>query len=429
MYRLCTLLSLLSISAAAGTAQVTFYKDVLPVIEKNCQSCHRPGEAAPMTFLDYKSTRPWAKAIKSIVLSRKMPPWLADPQFGHFSNDRSLSDADVKTLIAWADSGAPEGKASEAPRPVAWVEGWSIGKPDAVIEMPQAFPVPASGTIEYQYVVMPTGFTEDKWVKLAEVRPGDRSVVHHVIAFIRPKGSKWLAEGQPGVPFVPAKRGRSADPQEGAASMLSSELLVGYAPGMPAQICPEGSAKLLPAGADIIFQMHYTASGKAAEDKTKIGLTFAKEAPRMRDITMSAANNRFRIPPGDPNYEVRSQITLQADAQLVNMMPHMHLRAKDFLYKVVYPTGEAQTLLSVPRYDFAWQLVYNLDRPLAMPKGTRIECVAHFDNSANNKYNPDPSKEVRWGDQTWEEMMIGWFDVVVPADMNPAKLIHATAGE
>jgi hypothetical protein len=414
---------------AAGAAQVTFYKDVLPVLEKNCQGCHRTGEAAPMTFGDYQSTRPWAKAIRSVVIARKMPPWLADPHFQKFSNDRSLSEADVKTLVAWADNGAPEGNAKDAPQPVHWVEGWSIGQLDAVIEMPQAFEVPASGTIEYQYVIIPTGFTEDKWVKLAEVRPGDRSVVHHVIAFIRPKGSKWLAGEQTGVPFVPGRPARGANDSQEGSSMLGSELLVGYAPGMPAQICPENSAKLLPAGADIVFQMHYTANGKAATDKTRIGLAFAKEPPKLRDITMSAANNRFRIPAGDPAYEVRSQITLQADTELVSMMPHMHLRGKDFVYKVVYPTGETETVLNVPRYDFAWQLVYSLEKPLTMPKGTRMECLAHFDNSPNNKFNPDPSIEVRWGDQSWDEMMIGWFDVVVPANTDPARLVHVTAGE
>ncbi|HVO99192.1 MAG TPA: cytochrome c [Bryobacteraceae bacterium] len=411
---------------AMAAASVTFHNDVLPVLQKKCQECHRPGEAAPMSFLDYKSTRPWAKAIKTAMLSRKMPPWPADPHFGSFSNDRSLTEAELNTLVAWADTGALEGNSKDAPAPVKWVEGWTIGAPDAVVEMPQAFDVPASGTIDYQYVVIPTGFTEDRWVQLAEVRPGDRGVVHHVIAFIRPKGAKWLAGAAPGVPFVPGRGSRQAE----GGSMLGTELLVGYAPGMPATICRDGSAKLLPAGADIVFQLHYTANGKAASDKTKIGLVFSKEPPQFRDVTMSAANNRFAIPAGDPNYEVHSQATLQQDTELVALMPHMHLRGKDFVYKVVYPDGRTETVLNIPRYDFAWQLEYNLEEPLPMPKGTRIECTAHFDNSANNPANPNPNIVVRWGDQSWDEMMIGWFDVIIPASADPAKLLlRVGAGE
>lgn len=412
-------------AAIAADPQVTFSKDVLPVLQKNCQGCHRPGEAGPMTFLDYHSTRPWAKAIKDVAISRKMPPWLADPHVGKFSNDRSLSEADVKTLVDWVDTGSREGIRQDAPQPIDFVEGWTIGKPDKIFEMPRSFSVPASGTIEYQYVVLPTGYTEDKWVRMAEVRPGDRSVVHHVIAFIRPKGSKWLAEAQPGVPFVPEVRKGAADAQS-EGSMLGAEMLVGYAPGMPAQVFPENSAKLLPAGADIVFQLHYTTNGQLAIDKTKIGLTFASERPAFRDITLTAANNRFRIPPGDPAHEVKAQLTLPIDAQLVSLMPHMHLRGKDFLYKVVYPDGQTEMLLNVPRYDFAWQLVYALETPIALPKGSRIECTAHFDNSPNNKFNPDPKTEVRWGDQSWEEMMIGFFDIIVPSNVS---LVRRTTGE
>jgi hypothetical protein len=424
---------ILGLAAFAAPTTPTFYKDVLPVLQKNCQSCHRPGEAGPMSFLDYKSTRPWAKAIKAAVASKKMPPWPADAHFGKFANDRSLSDADLKTLVAWADSEAPEGNPKDAPKPVSWVEGWTIGKPDAVLQMPVAFDVPASGTIDYQYLVIPTGFTEDKWVTLAEVRPGNRALVHHVIAYIRPKGSPWMADAQPGVPFAP-KRGERRRPAAGEGqpaqqrNELPNELLVGYAPGMPAQICPKDTAKLLPAGADIVLQLHYTSNGTAGTDKTRVGLTFAKEQPKYRELTMSATNNRFAIPPGDGNYEVHSEITLQSDSELVNLMPHMHLRGKDFLYKAVYPTGETSTLLSVPKYDFNWQLVYWLDKPLVLPKGTKLDCTAHFDNSANNPANPDPAKEVRWGDQSWEEMMIGFFDVTIPAKNNPTSLSRRPSG-
>jgi hypothetical protein len=425
-------------SAATTQSPVTFYKDVLPVLQRHCQGCHRPGEVAPMSFLDYQSTRPWAKAMKAAVLERKMPPWLADPHYGKFANDRRLTDADVKALVKWSDAGAPQGDPKDAPPPVKWLDGWNIGKPDLEFEMPNAFDVQASGTIEYQYVVIPTGFAEDRWVQMAEVRPGNRAVVHHVIAFLRPPGSKWMADAKPGVPFVPARETRrrsntgtngNADPQanrqENQDNAASSALLVGYAPGLQPWICLPGAAKLVKAGSDIVLQLHYTANGTAATDKTKIGIIFAKGAPERRQLTMSAANAKFVIPPGDPAYEVHSQIEMRDDSELVGLMPHMHLRGKDFLYKVVYPTGESSTLLSVPQYDFNWQLFYFLDQPLVMPKGTRIECTAHFDNSPNNPANPDPSKEVRWGDQSWEEMMIGWFDVTIPAHADPANLYRS----
>jgi len=434
MLRWIAITSFLSVAAlGAANPSPTFYKDVMPVLQRSCQNCHRSGEAAPMSFLDYKGTRPWAKAIKAAVQVKKMPPWLADPHYGKFSNDRSLADADRSTLVAWADAGAPEGNLKDAPKPVEFVEGWNIGKPDVVYTMPTAFTVPASGAIEYQYLVIPTNLTEDRWVQLAEVRPGNRSVVHHVIAFIRPKGSKWMADAEPGVPFVPGKSARKrpavegakpVDPQESALQLLQSELLVGYAPGMPAQICANGTAKLLPAGADLVLQLHYTSTGKEAEDKTSIGLVFANQPPQRREMTLSAGNYLFAIPPGDANYEVKSQITLHDDAEMVNLMPHMHLRGKDFLYKVVYPTGETSTLLNIPRYDFNWQLVYVFEKPVVLPKGSRIECVAHFDNSINNAYNPDPKATVHFGDQTWDEMMIGWFDITIPVTADPRDLLR-----
>ncbi|MEO8027338.1 MAG: cytochrome c [Bryobacteraceae bacterium] len=420
--------------AASPTATPTFNKDVLPVLQKNCQGCHRPGEAGPMSLLDYKQTRPWAKAIKQSVSTRKMPPWGADPHFGKFQNDRLLSTADIKTLVSWADSGAPEGNPKDAPKPVSWLEGWAIGQPDVVLEMPAKFPVPASGTIDYQYVVIPTGFTEDKWVQMAEARPGDRSVTHHVIAFLRPPGSKWMADAKPGVPFVPQRQQRSRsearDPQQArnseaaGESMAGTELLVGYAPGMQPQECPPGAAKFVPKGSDIVLQLHYTTTGKATADKTRIGLIFAKEAPQKRILTMNATNAGFVIPAGDSDYEVKSSITLREDAELVGLMPHMHLRGKDFLYKLTYPTGEQETILSVPKYDFNWQLFYYLSKPKLLPKDTRIDCTAHFDNSANNPANPDATKAVRWGDQSWEEMMIGWFDVAIDAKGNPMDLFR-----
>ncbi len=413
-----------ALCAAAATTNakpVTFDKDVLSILQNRCQNCHREGEVGPFALMDYKQVRPLAKSIKEAVLTKKMPPWFADGKSGHFSNDLSLSKQEIDTIVAWVDGGAKEGDAADAPKPREFFTGWLIGKPDQVLQMPQPVQVPAQGVVEYTYVILPTGFTEDKWVQMAEARPSDRAVMHHVIAFIRPPGSRWLKDGEPGVPFIP-KKGRSAEDQ------IPPELLVGYAPGLPPTECLPGQAKLVKAGSDIVLQLHYTPNGKAGSDQTKIGLTFAKGEVKERVMTMNAMNVFLKIPPGDPNYESRAQTTLKQDVKLVNLMPHMHYRGKDFEYRAVYPTGETQVLLNVPKYDFNWQLAYVLQDQLVLPKGTRIECTAHHDNSANNKYNPDPTKEVRWGDQTWEEMMIGWFDVAFDAKLDPnPKALRASA--
>jgi hypothetical protein len=252
--------------------------------------------------------------------------------------------------------------------------------------------------------------------------------VHHIIAFVRPPGSKWLSEAKPGVPFVPEakkddekKKKKNDEERDDAAT---PELLIGFAPGLVPMTLPSSQAKLVKAGSDFVFQMHYTATGKAGTDRSRIGVIFAKETPKERVFTSNATNSKFVIPPGDPAFRVVSSITLQQSARLVDLMPHMHYRGKDFEYRAVYPTGEEQTLLSVPKYDFNWQLFYYLSDPIVLPKGTRIDCTAHFDNSPNNKYNPDPKAEVRWGDQTWEEMMIGWFDVAVDANSDPVDVFR-----
>ncbi len=403
--------------AAAATApvDVTFTKDVLPVLQKNCQNCHRPGEAAPMSFLDFQHARPWAKAIRAAVLSKQMPPWFADSHFGKFSNERKLTQQEIDTLVAWSDSGAKEGRLSDAPSTLAFTEGWQIGKPDYIIEMPQEFAVPASGTIDYQYIVIPTGLKEDKFIQMAEARPGNKEVVHHMIAFMREPGNPWMKDAIPGVPFVPKK---------GSGGGGIGESIGGYAPGMVPQVLQPGQAKLLKAGSDIVLQMHYTSTGKAATDRSHIGLIFAKEPPKERVLSLAAMTMNFAIPAGDPDYRVESKIKLQHDAKLISLLPHMHFRGKSFEYRAIYPTGEKEVLLSVPKYDFNWQLTYYLDQQKVLPAGTVIECTAHYDNSANNKFNPDPSKEVRFGEQTWEEMMFGFFDVAVPMDVTLMDLVR-----
>jgi hypothetical protein len=433
----------------------TFYKDVLPILQNNCQTCHRPGEVAPMSFLTYEDTRPWAMAMKLAVTTKKMPPWYADPQYGHFANERKLSPQEVKTIIAWADTGAPAGDPKDKPAPVTFVDGWNIGKPDRVLEMPVAYNVPSEGTIDYQYIVIPGNFTQDTWIRAAEVRPGNRKVVHHVIAFIRGPESKWMRDAKPGEFFVPKREQEqqeggnnnqaansnqqaggnqqqaSGNQQQAGANQQQNqrrrgdigELLVGYAPGLQALDLHDGEAKLIKAGSDIILQLHYTANGTAGTDKTKIGLVYANGPAKVRIVQLAASNPGFKIPPNDPNYEVKSQVMLQETVTLADLMPHMHFRGKDFKYIAIYPDGHEETLLSVPKYDFNWQLGYQLAKPIVLPKGTRIECTAHFDNSINNPYNPDPNQAVKWGDQTWEEMMIGWFSVTVNPNANTANLV------
>lgn len=416
MRLLGVLLYSLSTMAAAATAPVTFSKDVALILQKNCQGCHRPGEAAPMPLLTYSQTRPWAKAIKQAVLTKKMPPWFADPQYGHFRNDRSLAAKDIDTLVSWADAGAPEGDPKDLPKPVEFVDGWNIGKPDMVFEMPEPFSVPVSGTIEYQYVVLPYKFTEDRWVQMAEVRPGNRAVVHHVIAYIRDANSKWMRDKKPGEIFVP-----EAD-ESGNRASLSGDLLGGFAPGLPPSILEPGQGRLIKAGSDIVLQLHYTANGQAGRDRTKVGVVFCKQPPKQRVMTLAASNNKFTIPPEDANYRVEAEFEVGHEAKLSAMLPHMHLRGKDFEYRLIYPTGESQTILRVPHYDFGWQLWYQPVSDIVLPKGTKIAATAHYDNSAANRNNPDPTKAVKWGDQSWEEMMIGFFDVTFPADLDPKQL-------
>jgi mono/diheme cytochrome c family protein len=423
MRLVCLTLASVALATAApktATPAVTFNRDVLPILQKNCQGCHRPGEAAPMSFLTYKDTRPWAKAIRQAVLQGKMPPWFADPHIGKWANDRSLSKADIDTIAQWADNGAVEGDSKDKAAPRQFIEGWNIGKPDYQVEMPMEYKVPASGTIEYTYFVVPTGFTEDRWVQAAEARPGNRRVVHHIIAFVREPGSKWLKDAKPGEPYV-IKKNPNGERTEANAG---GEFLVGYAPGTVPEILEPGEAKLIKAGSDVVLQMHYTASGSEAADRTKVGFVFAKEAPKERIMTLASGTSKFTIPAGDPNYRLDSSIKLAKEVKVVGFIPHMHLRGKDFEYRFVYPDGRTETVLSVPKYSFSWQLSYYPEKPFVLPAGTKVDCTAHYDNSANNPNNPDPKVDVHEGEQSWDEMMLGFFNIAFDAKMSPGDLFE-----
>ena len=378
-----------------------------------------------MPLLTYEQTRPWAKSIKSNVLEHKMPPWFADPKFGHFSNDRRLSDAAIHTLAAWVDAGAPEGDPKQAPPAPKWREGWNI-QPDVILQMPDPYKVPKNETLSYVYVVLPTGFTKDTWVTAAEVRPGNRSVVHHILAVVRPPGSQWMKDAKPFVPYVPPPEARdgetpdataSSDPQRQVVNM-NYEFLAGYSPGMqPQRFDLDHSAKLVPAGSDIILQLHYTANGKSDElDQTRVGLSVAAQAPSKRFFSAVANSWNWAIPPGDPNYEGHARLTFGEPVELVFIQPHMHVRGKDMTVRLTYPDGRQETVLSVPHYNFNWQIVYYLEKPLRLPQGTKVDVTAHWDNSANNPFNPDPTKTIRWGNQSWDEMLSVPMGVIVDLD-------------
>ena len=368
--------------------EVTYSRDIAPIFQEHCQHCHRPGEIAPMPLLTYSEVKPWARAIKKAIKTGEMPPWDADPLFGKFKNDVSLEKDEVEKILSWIDGGAPEGDRSDLPKPRKFLKGWNIGVPDAVFSMQKEFEVPAKGTVPYKYFVVPTNFKEDRWVTAAEVRPGAKEVVHHVIVFISEPGTKRLK-----------------------SSVSFSNLLCGTAPGEGPDLFPPGSAKLIKAGSKLVFQCHYTPNGKVLRDRSKVGFTFARK-PVRRVYTRTALNSWFRIPAGDGNHKVKSKHVFRQDSWLLSMMAHMHLRGKSFRYDLYLPGGEKRTLLNIPHWDFNWQTHYLLDKPIQIPAGSRIECTAYFDNSATNKANPDPDRTVRWGDQTWDEMMIGYLNYV-----------------
>lgn len=401
---------------AAGPAPATYHRDIVPIFQKHCQSCHRAGEAAPMALTSYKEARPWAKAIRDAVVSRRMPPWHADQGADHFSNARVLNETEIATVRRWAESGAREGDASTAPRPVTFTGGWMISKPDVIFQMPVEADVKASGQMEYLHFVVPSGFTEDRWIQEMEVRPGNRAVVHHIGVYLRPRGSKWLGDAKVGEAFVRGSRISGRTPAD--------ELFAQYVTGGQAQILPEGTARVIPAGADLIFQMHYQPNGKAARDRSYIGLVFAKKPPKERVYTIGVAEPRFVIPPREPAFPVRATWRINHDVRLLNVTPHVHLRGKSFECGVSMSAGaDERNLVRVPRWDRNWQTTYEFSRPLELPEGARLNCLAVFDNSANNPVNPDPNAEVKWGDQTTDEMMVAYMDLAFPASM-PIEILY-----
>ncbi|MGF1582238.1 MAG: redoxin domain-containing protein [Gemmataceae bacterium] len=367
---------------------VTYTKHVAAILQKRCQECHRPGEIGPMSLLTYRDAKAWAETIHEVVLEQRMPPWHADPRFGEFHNDRRMLQEEIDTLLAWVDQGCPKGDVKDVPPPRTFPKGWGIGKPDVVFHMSKAYKVPATGVLPYKRFVVDPGFKKDMWVQAAECRPGNRAVVHHILVYIKK-------------PFRPIY---SAD---GTAYTLA-----GWAPGdMPTRYEP-GVAKRIPAGAKLVFEMHYTPNGIAQMDKSSIGLIFSRKPPKHEALSNILANMWLRVPPNTPNHREEMTWTFPKDAMILSFMPHMHLRGTSAKYVATYPDGTKKTLLSVPDYDFNWQSVYRFKKPLEIPKGTKLKWICTWDNSADNPRNPDPSKTVRWGLQTWDEMQNGWMELV-----------------
>jgi hypothetical protein len=429
------LLACVSLPAVAAPAGANYHRNIEVILQRRCQICHRPGEAAPMSFLTYKDVRPWAKAIREAVLQKKMPPWFADPAHGQFSNDRRLAASEIEAIVNWVDAGAPEGDPKDAPKPVQFVDGWQMGTPDVVFEMPKAFTVPAKGKVPYQYITVPTNFTEDRWVQAAEIRPGNKAVVHHIQAHAVPADRPSL-KGRIGE-FLDAEaidqrtiettkaalEGKIVRPQ--FHSGTEGEYLQGYTPGSVSLDLQPGQAKLIKAGSVIFFQLHYQPCGKETTDRSRVGLIFAKNPPKQRIHTANVQNFAFTIPPRVSDYPISARARVTRDLTIVNLRPHMHFRGKSIEYKVTYPNGESEILLNVPRWDFNWQLTYLLKKPKVLPKGTIIELLGRYDNSPNNPFNPDPNALVVYGEQTWNEMLGGLIDVALEPDMATPELFES----
>jgi mono/diheme cytochrome c family protein len=462
---------------ADQTTLVTFNKDVLPILENNCQSCHRPGGIGPMSLLTYESARPWAKAIKTAVVSKKMPPWFADPHYGDFRNAPKLTESDIKTLVAWADNGSSEGNASDKPSTSReWQDGWRI-QPDVVVSMPAAYRVPAKGEGEIKEFIIPSPFKEDTWVSSIEIRPGDPSVVHHVIVQIPDaarngitlvrrvdNGGQVTASFTVNSPVVldaqttsnmqnlavngvvvdPARFdgraqgnssysdvfARNLERQTGDGVFTTMEAV--YAPGSPPlDFRYTDSAKLIPGGKPIRLEVHYTPNGKATTDKTMVGFTLANGTVERQFVIMAPehlVDIRKPIPAGASNYETVGELTFKQDVELAWFMPHMHLRGKDMTYRLIFPDGRQETVLSA-QFNFHWQLGYELDKPIKVPQGTRMVVTAHHDNSANNASNPTPKETVAWGEMTAKEMMLPWFGVIADIGATPEMIARYKPGD
>jgi hypothetical protein len=381
----------LSFAGGVVPEEVTYSQHVSRILQKNCQGCHRPEGVAPLALMTYSQAKNWAPMVKEVVVQRRMPPWHADPSVGHFKNDRRLSDEDIQTLVKWTETGFKRGNPADMPEPLVWDADWRIKNPDVVLQMPKEVHIEATGVVPYMNIEIPTNFSEDKWIRSMDLLAGNAKVVHHILVYARDPAHKNTELNE----FLRIGKG----------------FLIGFAPGtLPVQL-PEGHAIKLAKDSTLIFQMHYTPTGKPETDRSKIAFKFADGPPKHEIVTATTVSHDFLIPPNDPNYRTEADITFPKNAILYGMTPHMHYRGKSFDYVLRYPDGKEEMLLRVPKFDFNWQTSYALAEPKFIPQGTVMHTVAHFDNSSANPSNPDPNKAVRWGDQTWDEMMIGWMTI------------------
>jgi mono/diheme cytochrome c family protein len=444
---------------AKSKAPVTFNKDVAPIFFKNCVECHRAGESAPMSLLSYKDARPWARSIREKVVGREMPPWHADSRVGQFVNDARLAQAEIDTITAWVDGGAQEGNPRDLPPAPKFVDGWAIGQPDMILKTPEEFTLEANGPDEYRHVLIDSGFAEDKYVQIAEARPSNRRIVHHIFAFILPPPpgvkewrtpteeefgmmrAQWdpilyqegfLRRLKPNVPVYDdgcqLPNGGGGNQLDGSGQFAFGALLTKFAPGAKPEIWEQGTVRKIPANSKILLQIHYSrTTGQVEKDRSMIGLIFAKQPPKKELNTFQIGNYYFQIPAGAENHRVTACWTAPQDIHLITARPHMHNRGKAMEIKAFYPDGRSEVLLNVPKYDFSWQTGYSFKQPVAIPKGTRFMVTGYFDNSAKNRYNPDPTQIVRFGDPSYDEMIFGALDYT--ADIQPLKPAAAPGGK
>ncbi len=384
----------------SGTrGQVTYSRDIAPILQKRCVSCHRRGQIGPFALTSYGRATAWAETMREVLEQDRMPPWHANPLYGRFANDARMPAEEKELIYTWIRAGMPQGDPKDLPKPVQYSDDWRIPKPDLVLTMPTSFTLPAEGLVDYQYFEVDPDFTEDKWIQAAEMRPGNCSVVHHGLIFLRPPDF--------GKPV--------------AAGILGSVNLTGMSPGSDPLILPKGMAKRVPAGWKIIFQMHYTTTGSEQVDQSQLGLVFADPQTVKHEVaTNMVADFNLWIPPRAAEYWYSSSYQIPENVWLLSLRPHMHVRGKSFRYEAFYPDGGHEILLDVPRYDFNWQTTYRLLEPKVLPKGTTIRCTAQFDNSIFNPANPNPDVVVAWGEQSFDEMMIGYLDLAL-IDQDLAK--------
>jgi len=410
--------------ATAGLAQAaapTYGKEVSRILQKNCESCHRPGQIAPFALTSYGQAKAFAKEIKRVTQARVMPPWKAVRGFGQeFENERHLDDADIDTLARWVDAGAPQGDLKDTPPPAEYNDDWAHGKPDLVLSPPEDFQVGPEGVDEYRCFVVSAGFPEERTIQTIESRPGNRRVVHHILSYVDVTGKARALDAK--------------DPRPGYSCMgnlgfQAQTNLGGWAPGDFAVRLPDRYGRYVPKGADIVMQVHYHKNGKSESDRSSIGVYFNQGPVEKYVRFVPVMNARIKIPAGDDNYRETASTTLRQDVIALSFFPHMHLLGKEMIMTATFPDGAKKDLIWVKPWDFNWQTHYVLKQSMPMPKGTRIDVAAAYDNSENNRSNPNkPVREVRWGDATTDEMLIGWITYAIDTPVPPPAPRPASSG-